>query len=136
MNFVVVSSYENVNAGDLQEPGRSVALLPNAGAARDHYESRLKVLSTAAQGKRSEAGVEQGDEASLVVWVAVLELPVPAEDLDEALETIEMIIEEAEDIEEELDFLMVAYSGTTYSPAGEQAYERKQAIDNLQAWLS
>jgi hypothetical protein len=136
MNFVVVSSYENTNGGDLQEQGRSVSLQPNPGAAREHYESRLKTLYAAAQRRETEGGAALDSSTNLVVWVAVLELPVDAEDLDEALETIEMIIEEAEDVEEELDFLMVAYDGTLFSADGQSSYERKFAIDNLQAWLS
>lgn len=136
MSFVVVSSYEVVNAGDLQEPGQSVAVFPNEAIARERYAARLDALNTAARGKKSEAGVAQAADASLVVWAALLELPVQAEDIDEALETIEMIIEEAEDIEEELDYLMIDYTGTVHTPDGESPYPRKNAIDNLQAWLS
>lgn len=136
MSFVVVSSYEVVNAGDLQQPGQSVAVFPNEAIARERYVARLDVLSAAARDRKSEAGVAQAADASLVVWAALLELPVQAEDIDEALETIEMIIEEAEDIEEELDYLMIDYTGTVHAPEGESPYPRKNAIDNLHAWLS
>lgn len=136
MSFVVVSSYEVVNAGDLQEPGQSVAVFPNEAIARERYTARINTLSAAARRKCSEAGVAQAADASLVVWAALIELPVQAEDIDEALETIEMIIEEADDIEEELDYLMIDYIGTIHAPDGETPFPRKAAIDNLQAWLS
>jgi hypothetical protein len=136
MTFVVVSSYENVKAGDLQEPGESVAVFPTEALARERYSGRWNILDGAARAKLLDSTAAKTEESSLVVWVALLKLPIPADDIDEALETIEIIIEEAENIEEELDALIVDYNGTVYASNGETPYPRKEAIDNLQAWLS
>ena len=130
MSFVVVSSHESVAGKDLQQPGESVAVHASASAARERYLNRLQDLTIAARARAPEA------DAGSIVWVAILKLPVAADDIDEALETLEIIIEETDDVPAELDDLIVDYSGTVYSAEGESAYARERAVDNLHAWLS
>ncbi len=133
MSFVVVSSHESVAGKDLQQPGESVAVHASADAARQRYASRLHDLTIAA---RARATASADAEAGSIAWVVLLQLPVPADDVDEALETLEILIEETDDVVGELDDLVVDYSGTVYSATGESAYARERAIDNLHAWLS
>ncbi len=132
MTFVVVSSHESVNGKDLQQPGDSVSVHASPGVARERYASRVQALAEAARGLDAPT---QGREAGSIAWVALLKLPVPAEDIDEALETLEIIIEETDDVAGELDDLIIEYSGIVHADTGDQPYPRERALDNLEAWL-
>ncbi|ANB17303.1 hypothetical protein [Dokdonella koreensis] len=131
MTFVVVSSHEHATGKDLQQPGESVAVFAAKAPAQQRYAERLAAIAAAAQTLRAEDG-----EAGSTGWAVLLELPVPAVDVDEALETLEIIIEETDDVAGELGDLVLDYSGTVYAAGGDRPLAREQAIDNLQAWLT
>lgn len=128
MTFVVVSSHEDANGKDLQQPGDSVAVFTAQGPAQARYAVRLAAIEAQARGETQAAGSTG--------WVALLRLPIPAADVDEALETLEIVIEETDDVEGELGDLILDYHGTVYAPTGDRPFARERAIDNLQAWLS
>ena len=133
MSFVVVSSHESVTGKDLQRPGESVAVYPSQALARERYAARVQDIAGAARELVAQAGT---DDAGSIMWVVLLQLPIPADDIDEALETLEIIIEETDDIAGELGDLVVEYSGTIHSATGEMPYALERALENLQAWLS
>lgn len=129
MSFVVISSHEDAHGKDLQQPGDSVAVYSSQAEARDRFATRLARLKEA-----SRTAVAQS-AATSTAWVALLQLPVSAADIDEALETLEIVIEETDDIAGELGDMILAYDGTVYAGTGETAYPRERAIDDLHAWL-
>jgi len=131
MSFVVVSSHESIHGKDLQQPGDSVAVFSSQALAGERYAARCASLDAAARAMRDGA-----DDGGSIIWIVLLKLPVPAEDIDEALETLEIIVEETDDIAGELDDLVISYTGTVYAASGETDYARERAIDNLHAWLS
>ncbi len=130
MSFVVVSSHESIEGKDLQQPGESIAVYAAESPARERYQSRVDALA------RTGSDAPSADSAGAITWVVLLKLPIPAEDIDEALETLEIIIEETDDIAGELGDLVVAYHGRHYAPSGASDYPRERAIENLHAWLS
>lgn len=129
MSFVVISSHEDAHGKDLQQPGDSVAVTSSQVEARERYATRVARLAEA--GRASGAEGAGGSTA----WVVLMQLPVPAADIDEALETLEIVIEETDDIAGELGDMILAYEGTVYANASETPYARERAIDNLHAWL-
>ena len=133
MSFVVVSSHESVAGKDLQRPGDSVAVYTSLALARERYAARLNAIAVASS---EPVVLADGVDAGSIMWVMLLQLPIPAEDVDEALETLEIIIEETDDVAGELDDLIVEYSGAFHSAGGDAPYPRDRALENLQAWLS
>jgi hypothetical protein len=129
MSFVVISSHEDAHGKDLQQPGDSVTVTSSQVEARERYATRLARLTDAA---RALGGDSEGGSTA---WVALLQLPVPAADVDEALETLEIVIEETDDIAGELGDMILAYEGTVFANATESPFARERAIDNLHAWL-
>ncbi|MEO8010731.1 MAG: hypothetical protein ABI650_03705, partial [Dokdonella sp.] len=112
MSFVVVSSHESNEGKDLQQPGESIAVLANEGHARERYQSRIDALARTAGKAKAE------DSTGAIMWVVLLKLPIPAED-----------------IAGELDDLVVAYHGMHFTATGVTEYPRERAIENLHAWL-
>lgn len=130
MSFVVISSHESIEGKDLQQPGESIAVYATESPARERYRSRVDALT------RRGGDAPAADSEGAITWVVLLKLPIPAEDIDEALETLEIIIEETDDIAGELGDLVVDYHGMHYTPSGASEYPRERAIENLHAWLS
>jgi len=128
VSFVVISSHEDAQGKDLQQPGDSVSVTSSQAEARERYAARLARLTEAAHALA-------GDGAGCTAWVALVHLPVPAGDIDEALETLEIVIEETDDVEGELGDMILAYEGTVYAGTTQSAYPRERAIDDLHAWL-
>ena len=129
MSFVVISSHEDAQGKDLQQPGDSVAVYSSQVDARERYASRVARLAEASRTAATDSS------ATSTAWVALLQLPVPAADIDEALETLEIVIEETDDIAGELGDMILAYEGTVYAGPSETGYPRERAIDDLHAWL-
>jgi hypothetical protein len=134
MGFIVVSSFENTATGDLQAQGESIAVFADETRTRTHFAHRSAALEAAARRARAADA-----DATFIVWILALELPLDIDDVDQALEDLETVIEDAADEEEEDDVLAalaIAYSGTVHAPAGESAYAQRDALDGLRAWLS
>lgn len=49
MSFVVISSHEDTQGKDLQQPGDSVNVMSSAAEARERYAARLARLTEAAR---------------------------------------------------------------------------------------
>ncbi|WP_440223792.1 hypothetical protein ACQQ2N_00935 [Dokdonella sp. MW10] len=136
MGYIVVSSFESAATGDLQQPGESVVLYAGEAEARAAWRARVDALALAARSRRDSEADAAATFAMLTAWVALVELPVPAADVDEALETLEVLIEEADDPADELDAWVAAYEGSVVAAAGESPYPRARALDDLLAWLT
>ncbi|MFC4729736.1 hypothetical protein [Coralloluteibacterium thermophilus] len=134
MSYIVVSSYERVDTGGLQKEGEAVALFSREEAAIEHHARRMAALERAARSARE--GAEGQALPDHIVWAAVIEMPLEVDSVDQALEDLETIIEEAEDVEADFGTFIIDYAGTRFTAAGETPYSRKDAIESLLAWLT
>lgn len=131
MSYVVISSYENVETGDLQAQGEAITVFPSEALARAHFTQRAGALDAAARNARNVDA-----QATFITWIAVLAMPLEVADVDEALEDLETVIEETEVADDPFGELVVAYQGTRYEASNESAYPQKEAMLGLEAWLS
>jgi hypothetical protein len=131
MSYVVISSYENIETGDLQAQGEAIAVFPSEGLARAHFTERAATLDKSVRAARD------GDaQATFITWIALLAMPIEVADVEEALEDLETVIEETESVDDPFGELVVAYQGKRYAPANESEYPQKEALLGLQGWLS
>lgn len=131
MSYVVISSFENVDTGDLQAQGEAISVFPSEPPARAHFASRAAALEAAVRDAR------KGDAAaSFISWIVMLRMPLDVVSVEEALEDLELVIEETESIDDPFGELVVAYEGHRHEPAGRADYPQAQALQGLEAWLS
>lgn len=131
MSYVVISSFENVDTGDLQAQGEAIVVFAAETPARAHFTSRVSHLAAAAdEAHKSE------NSATFIVWIVLLKMPLEVATVEEVLEDLELVIEETESIDDPLGELVVAYEGQRHSPAGTTDYEQKEALQALEAWLT
>lgn len=131
MNYVVISSFENVDTGDLQAQGDAIAVFAAEAAARGHFQSRVDRLAAAAVNARDSDAA-----ATFILWVVMLHMPLEVATVEEALEDLELVIEESESIDDPLGELVVAYQGHQHAPAAVTDYPLKAALEALEAWLT
>ena len=131
MSYVVISSFENVDSGDLQAEGDAVSVFASEPDARAHFVNRTAALDAAALGARA------GDAAATFIsWIVMLEMPLEVAHVEDALEDLELIIEETESIDDPFGELVVAYEGRRHAPGGAVEYAQKDALRELEAWLT
>lgn len=131
MSHIVVSSFEDIASGDLQGQGESITLFPSEAAAREHYERRASALQTAVGAARANDA-----SATFITWLAILRMPLDVSSVEEALEDLELVIEETDDVDDPFGELVVAYQGRRHAPTGESEHPRKEALQTLEAWLT
>lgn len=131
MSYAVISSFENVDTGDLQAQGEAIAVFAMEAPAREHFASRVDRLAAAAINARNS-----DNAATFIIWIVVLKMPLEVSTIEEALEDLELVIEETESIDDPLDELVVAYQGHQHAPAGVTDYPQKGALQALEAWLT
>lgn len=131
MSHVVVSSFENIETGDLQAQGESIAVFPSGDAARAHFTRRAAELDAAALSARASDGT-----ATWITWLVLLEMPLELATVEEALEDLETIIEETETPDDPFGELVLDFRGSRRAPDGDSAYERRDALRDLEGWLS
>jgi len=131
MSYIVISSYENVETGDLQAQGEAIAVFASEGPARAHFAQRAVTLDSAVRVAR-----DSDTQATFITWVAVLEMPLEVTNVEEALEDLETVIEETESPDDPFGELVVAYQGKRYEPSKEIDYPQKEALLGLEGWLS
>lgn len=131
MSYVVISSFENVDTGDLQSQGEAITVFASEAPARAHFVSRSSALEAAARGAR-----ESDAAATFITWIVMLQMPLDVANVEEALEDLEMVIEETESVDDPFGELVVAYEGRRYEPAGTADYSQKEALLGLEAWLT
>lgn len=131
MSHVVISSFENVATGDLQAQGEAVAVFASEASARAHFEQRAAALAEAV-GKARAADAD----ASFITWLLLLRMPLDVSSVEEALEDLELVIEETESADDPFGELVVAYEGAQYDAGGKADFPRARALRELEAWLT
>jgi hypothetical protein len=131
VSYVVISSFENVESGDLQAEGDAVAVFASEAPARAHFTSRSSALAAAVRGAR-----ERDTAATFITWVVLLRMPLDVADVEEALEDLEMVVEETDSADDPFGELVVAYEGERHAPGGAADYPQKEALQALEAWLT
>jgi hypothetical protein len=131
VSYVVISSFENVDTGDLQAQGESIAVFADEASARAHFAKR----STALEAAAGNANTLDGD-ATLITWTLLLRMPLEVSDAEQALEDLELVIEETGSIDDPFGELVVAYAGRRHAPTGAEDYPREAALRGLEAWLT
>lgn len=131
MSHVVISSFENVATGDLQSQGESVTVFDSERAARAHFERRKEALGAALGNVRAA-----DPEATFIAWQLLLRMPLEISGAEEALEDLELILEETESVDDPFGELVVIYEGSRYEPSATIAYPQADALRELEAWLS
>ncbi len=131
MSYVVISSFENTDTGDLQSEGEAIAIFPTEAAARAHFTSRSTALADALRIAR------EGDaDATFITWLAILQMPLEVTNTEEALEDLELVLEETESVDDPFGELVIAYEGRSHAPEGAADYPQKEALQTLEAWLT
>ena len=69
MSYVVISSFENIETGDLQAQGESIAVFADEAAARAHFTGRSGTLDVAARNARLLDA-----DATLIAWTLLLRM--------------------------------------------------------------
>jgi hypothetical protein len=131
LSYLVISSFENIETGDLQAQGEAIAVFAAEASARAHLADRLRVLEQAVTTARAADA-----DATFIVWVLIFQMPLDVDNVDEALEDLELVIEETETPEDPFGELVVAYQGTKSAAGGETPYPQKDALEGLEAWLT
>ncbi len=131
MNHVVISSFENIETGDMQSEGESIVLFDSEASARAHLARRSSTLDSAVTAARLET-----PEASFITWLLLLRLPLEVNDVDEALEDLELVLEETDEIDDPFGEFVVAYEGFQHDAEGKIEYPQAAALKGLEAWLT
>lgn len=131
MSYVVISSFENVETGDLQAQGESIAVFADETPARMHFATRSSTLDAAARNARAHDA-----DAAFIAWTVLLRMPLDVSTAEDALEDLELVIEETESVDDPFGELVVAYAGQRHLPTGSIEYPQKDALQDLEAWLS
>jgi hypothetical protein len=131
VSYVVISSFENIATGDLQAQGESIAVFPDEATARMHFTTRSGSLDAAAGNVRAlDAG------ATLIAWTLLLRMPLEVSNAEEALEDLELVIEESDSVDDPFGELVIAYAGRRHAPGGTEDYPQAAALSGLEAWLT
>ena len=131
MSHVVISSFENVATGDLQAQGESVTVFPSETAARAHFDQRAAALTEAVAKARAEDA-----DATFITWLLLLRMPLDVGSVEEALEDLELVIEETDAVDDPFGELVVAYEGARYDANGKADLPQAKALEELKAWLT
>lgn len=131
MSHVVISSFENVETGDLQSQGEAIVVFDTEASARAHLGRRSLALAEAVKLARSN-----DPTATFLTWLLVLRMPLEVSDVDEALEDLELVLEETDSVEDPFGELVIAYEGFQHEPEGRREYAQVDALRRLEAWLT
>lgn len=131
MSYVVISSFENVATGDLQAQGDAIAVFDSEAPARAHLANRAAWLASAVRAARAEDAA-----ATFITWTVMLRMPLDVAGVEEALEDLELVIEETESVDDPFGELVVAYEGRRHEPDGGSDFPQALALRELEAWLT
>lgn len=131
MSYVVISSFENIDTGDMQSEGEAIAVFASEASARSHFTNRSSALAAAVRNAR-----ERDNAATFITWLLMLRMPLDVATIEEALEDLELVIEETESIDDPFGELVVDYEGHRHAPEGATDYAQKDALQGLEAWLT
>lgn len=131
MSQVVISAFEDLATGDLQAEGEAVTVFDAPAQAQAHFSKRCQTLAAAMREARAS-----NPDAHFITWVLLLELPLPVDSVEQALEDLELVIEEADDPDEPFAGLVLDYQGHRHGPDCEEELPAIEALQTLEAWLS
>jgi len=131
MSHVVISSFENVESGDLQSQGESITVFDSEAPARAHFALRSSALATAAIGAQAS-----DPTASFITWLLILRMPLDVSEVDEALEDLELVLEETEAVDDPFGEFVIAYEGFRYGAEGKVEHAQERALRELEMWLT
>lgn len=131
MSYIVISSLENIDTGDMQAEGEAIVVFASEVPARAHFSNRSTALASAVRNAR-----ERDHAATFITWLVMLRMPLEVANVEEALEDLELVIEETESIDDPFGELVVDYEGQRYAPDGAADYAQKDALQALEAWLT
>ena len=131
MNHIVISSFENLETGDMQSQGESINLFDSEASARAHFARRSAQLDATITVAQAET-----PEASFITWLLILRMPLEVNDIDEALEDLELVLEETEEVDDPFGELVVAYEGFEHASGSKTEYAQAAALKGLEAWLT
>jgi len=131
VSYVVISSFENVDTGDLQAEGEAVALFAAEAEAQAHFTRRTAALAEAVRD-----ALARDADARFVTWLVLLRMPLDVEDVEQVLEDLELVIEETESADDPFGELVVRYEGHRHASAGTSDLPQKDALEALEAWLT
>jgi hypothetical protein len=131
MSHVVISSFENLETGDLQAQGEAITVFDSEVRARAHFAQRSSALESAVSSARAS-----DPDATFITWLVVLQMPLEVSEVDDALEDLELILEETESVDDPFGEFVLAYEGKQYAPTGTVDYAQAEALRGLEAWLT
>ncbi len=131
MNHVVISSFENVETGDMQSQGEAINLFDSEASARAHFAKRSSLLDASVKVAQSV-----DPDANFITWLLILHMPLDVTDVDEALEDLELVLEETEEVDDPFGELVVAYEGFRHNREDKTEYAQTVALKELEAWLT
>lgn len=131
MSHLVISSFENIDTGDLQAQGEAITVFASEASARTHMAERLRVLE-----ERVAIARAADADATFITWVVIFRMPLDVDNVDEALEDLELVIEETDTPDDPFGELVIDYQGTKYASGAAVAYLQKDALEGLEAWLT
>lgn len=131
MNHVVISSFENVETGDMQSEGESIVLFDSEAPARAHFSHRSALLDSAIG-----AALKETEQAEFITWLLILRMPLEVDSIDEALEDLELVLEETEEVDDPFGEFVVAYEGFKHVSAGKTEFPQASALKVLETWLT
>ena len=131
MGYVVISSFENIDTGDLQVEGEAVAVFAAEAPAQAHFTHRAATLAASIREARA-----QDAAATFISWLVLLHMPLDVADVEQALEDLELVIEETDTVDDPFGELVVRYEGRRHAPGGDTDLPRREALAALEAWLT
>ena len=131
MNHAVISSFKNVETGDMQAQGESITLFDSEAAARAHFAQRASLLEMAVK-----VACEEEPDSGFIIWLLILRMPLAVENIDEALEDLELVLEETDAVDDPFGEFVVAYAGSRHGAIGKTEYAQASALKELEAWLT
>ena len=131
MSHVVISSFENVETGDLQSQGESISVFESEALARAHFARRSSALAALAKDARARE-----PEATFITWLLILRMPLDVGGVDEALEDLELVLEETEATDDPFGEFVIAYEGFRHGTDGTAEHAQTEALRELEAWLT
>lgn len=131
MSYVVISSFENVETGDLQAQGEAIAVFNSEAPGHAHFAARSAVIEAAVLAARATDAT-----AVFVTWVVMLRMPLEVADVEEALEDLELVMQETASPDDPFGELIVAYAGRRHAPGAVTEHSQTNAMQQLEVWLT
>ncbi len=115
----------------MQSQGDATISLDSETSPRAHFARRSSLLDSAVKAAQPE-----NSAASFITWLMILCMPLDVSDLHEALEVVELVLEETEEVEDPFGELALAYEGFQHGAEAKTEYPQAAALKGVEAWLT